>query len=150
MPTNDFIHKVDRELGIAKDSTRQSREFLTLPGTLPKACLLPEFEHFMDYYCRYGTRNESDRDNLEMLTRTMAEGARLVDEFQEFADKHVGQDVIDAAEVTLRNLSRVEQSTIPLFAGLEMSVYGAARSACIAARALVGTILDQKALAGEL
>ena len=148
MQTNEFIRKVNRELGI--ESTQAPREFVTLPGTLPEACLLPDFKHFMDYYSRYGTRTVSDRDNLEMLTRTMAEGARLVDEFQEFADKHVGQDVIDAAEVTLRNLSRVEQSTIPLFAGLEMSVYGAARSACIAARALVGTILDQKALAGEL
>ena len=85
-----------------------------------------------------------------MLTRRVQEGSRWVEEFRAFAGNHVGQNVLDAAEVTLRNLSRVEQSIIPLCSGLTMATFGAAKNACIAARAMVGTILDEKLLRDEI
>lgn len=150
MPTNEFLDKLNRELGLASGGRRTPREFLTLRGTLPEACLLPTFDSEAQYDTRYGLTYSDEPNNLEMLTRRVQEGTRWVEEFRAFAGNHVGQDVLDAAEVALRNLSRVEQSIIPLCSGLTMATFGAAKSACITARAMVGTILDEKALSGEL
>ncbi|MBB1483288.1 hypothetical protein H5392_05340 [Tessaracoccus sp. MC1865] len=48
----------------------------------------------------------------------MEEATAVVNEFARFAASNYGSDVLDAAEATLRRLSRIEQSIEPLFAGL--------------------------------
>lgn len=80
----------------------------------------------------------------------LREGARLLDGFETFALNTVGQDGLDAAQATLRAIGRIEQTLEPLFAGLSMATYELTRAACIRARARVGDILDQKAMADEL
>ena len=152
MSTNEFIRQLERDLGRRTEGALTPREFPTLPGTAAKACLLPSFKSETDFNLRYGgpSLRGEDQRNLESLAGVLAGGGEMLDSFETFARDHVGQDVLDAAEAMLRAIGRIEQRLEPLFAGLSMATFGLTKSACIGARARIGDILDDKALAGEL
>lgn len=128
MPTNEFIHQTHRELGTATDAARASREFLTLPGELPKDRVSPNYQTAHEFTSRYGYQTRDDSRDLEMLVRTMEESVRLGDESKQFANRHAGQDVLNGAGVTLRKLTCAKQSIIPLFTGSTMSTFAAAKA----------------------
>lgn len=152
MSTNEFIRRLERDLGQTTDRAMTPRELPTLPGTAADACLLPSFESERDFFVRYGSHYSSggSQATIEALQGMLADGAKMLDSFETFARDHVGDEVLDVAEATLRAFGRLEQALKPLFAGLPMATYGLVRAACIRARARVGDILDQKTLANEL
>lgn len=150
MTTNQFIRRLEQDLGQRIEPLTTPRQFHDLPGTTAKDCLLPSFTAEYEYHLRYGSHFLEDEANLRALEEGLLQAEQVIQMFHEFARDNVGQDVLDAARVTLRRLWRIEQKMEPLFAGLSMSTFGRVKSMCIAARANVGDILDQKAMAGEL
>lgn len=151
MSNNEFIRHVEGELGRSLGFSQAPRQFLDLQGTSAEDCLLPSIKSEEAYRKRYGFPRPAEQEfGLGMIRDLTNELGDALDRFQELAKHRVGQDVIDAAHVFLRQVSRAERAFEPLLAGLPMSTYGSVRAACIHARAEVANILDQKAMAGEL
>ncbi|MDO5676809.1 MAG: hypothetical protein Q4G35_04795 [Propionibacteriaceae bacterium] len=145
----DRIAELERELGMNTSGSGFSgvpREFPTLPGVSPEACLLPTFESELDFKSRYGFHTQDVHANLLALQRSLNELLPITNEFAQLAQTTSGQELVDAAEVALRRIGRIEQGAEPLVAGLTYASYGRARKACIDARSEVGNILDSSSI----
>lgn len=134
---------------------RRGRGLITdwLPGTAADACQLPIIGSAIRFDRRYGPLlydARQDSGGLGELEVALAQLKELTAAFGETSSSLAGPDLLNAAEVALRRIGRIETSIEPVFAGLSFASYGKARTACIEARSGVGNILDSRALGGDL